>query len=124
MAILSKIVRLHLVKKVNWSVETKKLTQVGSVSQNNPRRYCVTFPCLFPEEGSLHKYPDPVNEVVLLLIILSINGSSVKPIQSSNNLLIKLGHEQVATLTGHSLRVLYLAMSPDGQVCENFLSIL
>lgn len=29
MAILSKIVRLHLVKKVNWSVETKKITQVG-----------------------------------------------------------------------------------------------
>jgi len=28
--------------------------------------------------------------------------------------------KQIATLTGHSLRVLYLALSPDGQVCVKF----
>ena len=30
--------------------------------------------------------------------------------------------EQVATLTGHTMRVLYLASSPDGQVNLNLVS--
>lgn len=33
-----------------------------------------------------------------------------------NSINFIIGPLQVATLTGHSLRVLYLAMSPDGQV--------
>lgn len=58
------------------------------------------------------KYPSLAK--VLALTILHI----VDKLQSENYFCLNLrtNFEQVATLTGHSMRVLYLAMSPDGQV--------
>lgn len=47
--------------------------------------------------------------------IVSTHGYSAGPIQNQIHIWRYPSMTQVATLTGHTFRVLYLAMSPDGQ---------
>lgn len=47
--------------------------------------------------------------------IVSTHGYSSGPVQNQIHIWKYPSMTQVATLTGHTFRVLYLAMSPDGQ---------
>ncbi|KAK4684298.1 cell division cycle 20-like protein 1, cofactor of APC complex, partial [Tremellales sp. Uapishka_1] len=103
------------VKAIAWSPHQRGVLASGGGTADKKIRFWNSL------TGGLVSEWDTGSQVCNLLWSLNSNelvsthGFSVGPIQNQINIWRYPSMTQVATLTGHTFRVLYLAMSPDGQ---------
>lgn len=103
------------VKAIAWSPHQQGLLASGGGTADMKIRYWNTT------NGSLLSEVDTGSQVCNLMWsrtaneVVSTHGYSGGKVQNQIQVWRYPGMQQIATLTGHTMRVLYLAMSPDGE---------